>query len=211
VPGGAYPKTTPPLPREDQSPHLICGLLVPLESLSQTTSWSVQPLLHSSHLWRTHTNTQCYICSNWPHVCIPQTVYRYFWAYLFFYFLVFFLFFRFLVVGFLQQTKLTHVSFWLHIKTASRIVSCRMHAMQPQNWTKPADHHHHHFICPIIQQYAHFREYDSRRAGQQSPIRTLTAALKTFNKKQSLGVYSINNNNNNNNDRLTAFDPGQPG
>jgi len=43
-------------------------------------------------------------------------------------------------------------------------------------------HHHYHFICPIIQQYAHLREYDSRRAGQQGPIRTLTAALKTFNK-----------------------------
>jgi len=38
--------------------------------------------------------------------------------------------------------------------------------------------HHHHFICPIMQQYAHLREYDSRRAGQQGPIRTLTAALK---------------------------------
>ena len=40
---------------------------------------------------------------------------------------------------------------------------------------------HRHFICPIIQQYAHLREYDSRRAGQQGLIRTLTAALKTFN------------------------------
>ena len=39
-------------------------------------------------------------------------------------------------------------------------------------------HHHHHFICPIIQQYAHLHEYDSRRAGQQGPIRTLTAAQK---------------------------------
>jgi len=37
--------------------------------------------------------------------------------------------------------------------------------------------HHHHFICPIIQQYAHLREYDSRRAGQQGPIRTLTAYI----------------------------------
>jgi len=40
--------------------------------------------------------------------------------------------------------------------------------------------HHHHLFCPIIQQYAHLREYDSRRAGQQGPIRTLTAALKTI-------------------------------
>jgi len=39
-------------------------------------------------------------------------------------------------------------------------------------------HHHHHFICPLIQQYAHLHEHDSRRAGQQGPIRTLTAALK---------------------------------
>ena len=38
--------------------------------------------------------------------------------------------------------------------------------------------YHHHFICPIIQQYAHLHEYDSRRAGQQGPTRTLTAALK---------------------------------
>jgi len=51
-------------------------------------------------------------------------------------------------------------------------------------------HHHHFFIWPIIQQYAHLREHDSRRAGQQGPTRTLTAALKTF-KKQSLGAYSI--------------------
>jgi len=33
------------------------------------------------------------------------------------------------------------------------------------------------FICQIIQQYAaHLREYDSRTAGQQGPIRTLTAS-----------------------------------
>jgi len=41
-----------------------------------------------------------------------------------------------------------------------------------------ANHHHFHFVCPIIQQYAHLHEYDSRRAGQQGPIRTQTAALK---------------------------------
>jgi len=39
-------------------------------------------------------------------------------------------------------------------------------------------HHHHHFICPIIQQYAHLHRYNVRRAGQQGPTRTLTAALK---------------------------------
>ena len=49
-------------------------------------------------------------------------------------------------------------------------------------WVGCCIHHHHHFICPIIQQYAHLREYDSRRAGQQGPTRTLTAAPKTFNK-----------------------------
>ena len=37
--------------------------------------------------------------------------------------------------------------------------------------------HHHHFICSVIQQYAHLRKYDSTRAGQQGPIKTLTAAL----------------------------------
>jgi len=52
-------------------------------------------------------------------------------------------------------------------------------------------HHHHHFICSIIQQYAHLHEYDSRRAGQQGPIRTLTAALKRSIKTKSLGAYSI--------------------
>ena len=46
------------------------------------------------------------------------------------------------------------------------------------------------FIWPIIQQYAHLREHDSRRAGQQGPIRSLTGALETFNGKQSLGAYS---------------------
>jgi len=30
--------------------------------------------------------------------------------------------------------------------------------------------HHYHFICPIIQQYAHLHEYNSRRAGQQGLI-----------------------------------------
>jgi len=37
---------------------------------------------------------------------------------------------------------------------------------------------HRHFICPIIQQYAHLHEHNSRRAGQQGLIWTLTAALK---------------------------------
>ena len=69
-----------------------------------------------------------------------------------------------------SEIKLTHVGFRAHVKI---------------------DHHHHHVICPIIQQYAHFREYDSRRAGQQGPIRTLTDAPKTFNTKQSLDAYSI--------------------
>jgi len=35
------------------------------------------------------------------------------------------------------------------------------------------------YLRNIIQQYAHLHEYDSRRARQQGPIRTLTAALKT--------------------------------
>jgi len=38
-------------------------------------------------------------------------------------------------------------------------------------------HHRHHFTCPIIQQYAHLHRYNFRRAGQQGPTRTLTAAL----------------------------------
>jgi len=51
-------------------------------------------------------------------------------------------------------------------------------------------YHRHHFICPIIQQYAHLRRYNFRRAGQQGPTRTLTAALKRVI-KQLLGTYSI--------------------
>ena len=39
------------------------------------------------------------------------------------------------------------------------------------------------FICPIIQQYAHLRKYDSSRAGQQGPIKTLTAALKRYRRE----------------------------
>jgi len=39
-------------------------------------------------------------------------------------------------------------------------------------------HRHHHFICPIIQQYAQLHRYNFRRAGQQGPTRTLTAAVK---------------------------------
>jgi len=50
-------------------------------------------------------------------------------------------------------------------------------------------HHHHHFICPIIQQYAHLHRYNFRRAGQQGPTRTVTAALKRVI-KQLLDTYS---------------------
>jgi len=46
------------------------------------------------------------------------------------------------------------------------------------------------FICPIIQQYAHLRRYNFRRAGQQGPTRALTAALKRVI-KQLTGTYSI--------------------
>jgi len=50
--------------------------------------------------------------------------------------------------------------------------------------------HHCHFICPIIQQYAHLHRYSFKRAGQQGPTRTLTAALERLI-KQLLGTYSI--------------------
>ena len=56
-------------------------------------------------------------------------------------------------------------------------------------------HRHHHFICPIIQQYAHLREYDSRRAGQQGPIRTLAAALKRSIKTVTGCVFYHTNKN----------------
>jgi len=52
------------------------------------------------------------------------------------------------------------------------------------------NHHHHQFICPIIQQNAHLHRYNFRRAGQQGPTRTLTAALRRVI-KQLLGTYSI--------------------
>ena len=49
---------------------------------------------------------------------------------------------------------------------------------------------YHHFICPIIQQYAHLHRYNFRRAGQQGPTRILTAALERVI-KQLLGTYFI--------------------
>jgi len=51
---------------------------------------------------------------------------------------------------------------------------------------------HHHFICPLIQQYAHLHQYNFRRAGQQGQTKTLiTAALKSVI-KQLLGTcYNI--------------------
>ena len=42
----------------------------------------------------------------------------------------------------------------------------------------------------LIQQYAYFREYDSRRAGQQGPKRTLTAALNVIREMRSGGCLS---------------------
>jgi len=57
------------------------------------------------------------------------------------------------------------------------IYNCRK-SQQVKDHHHHHHHHHHHFICPIIQQYAHLRKYDSRRTGQQGPIKTLTAALK---------------------------------
>jgi len=52
---------------------------------------------------------------------IPQTVYCYFWAYLFL--LLSFSVLHFLVVGSMHQIKLTHVGFRAHVKIASRIIS----------------------------------------------------------------------------------------
>ena len=51
---------------------------------------------------------------------------------------------------------------------------------------------HHHFIWPLIQQYAHLHQYNFRRAGQQGQTKTLiTAALKSVI-KQLLGTcYNI--------------------
>jgi len=46
--------------------------------------------------------------------------------------------------------------------------------------------HHHHFICPIV---CTSTSIQLRRAGQQGPTRTLTAALKRV-MKQLLGTYS---------------------
>ena len=64
---------------------------------------------------------------------------------------------------------------------------------------------HRHFICPIIQQYAHLHEYDSRRAGQQRPIRTLTAALKRSIKTVTRCIFYHTHIH------LTALFPGLPG
>ena len=57
--------------------------------------------------------------------------------------------------------------------------------MRP-NTPPPRTNRHHHFICLIIRQYAHLHRYYFRRAGQQGPTRTPTAALKRA-LKQLLG------------------------
>ena len=43
---------------------------------------------------------------------------------------------------------------------------------------------HHHFTCPIMQQYAHLHRYNFKRAGQQGPTRTVNtnSCPKTCNK-----------------------------
>jgi len=56
---------------------------------------------------------------------IPRTVYRYFWTFPFFLLFSFSVFYI-LAVGSVRQIKLTHVSFWPHVKIASRIVSYRI-------------------------------------------------------------------------------------
>jgi len=52
--------------------------------------------------------------------------------------------------------------------------------------------HHHHFIYPTIQQYAHLHRYNFRTAGQQGPTRTLTAAIVAWstarNQKQKVEI-----------------------
>jgi len=53
-------------------------------------------------------------------------------------------------------------------------------------------HHHHLFIFSIIQQYAHLRWYNFRRAGQQGPTRTLAAALKRVIKLTGYIFYHTN-------------------
>ena len=89
----------------------------------------------------------------------------------------------------------------------SGVVSCPSCDLEPSStmWTcykcnipptcEGQLHHHHHFICRIIQQYAHLREYDSRRAGQQGPIRTLTAALKRSIKTVTACIFYHTNKN----------------
>ena len=80
-----------------------------------------------------------------------------------------------------QSLALLHV---LHINQISNIWlqtkiwdwSQRM-IMRP-NTPPPRTNRHHHFICLIMQQYAHLHRYYFRRAGQQGPTRTPTAALK---------------------------------
>ena len=44
-------------------------------------------------------------------------------------------------------------------------------------------HHHRHFICPIVQQYAHLHEYDCRRAGQQGCCHFLVDAFTLLHKR----------------------------
>ena len=51
-----------------------------------------------------------------------------------------------------------------------------------------------------------------KKAGQISESSgTMNHGFYVFLKKNIYQIFYFNNNNNNNNDRLTAFDPGQPG
>ena len=60
-----------------------------------------------------------FLLQDWLHGL--RTVYRYFWAYLFFY--LFSCFSTFYLLASFGRIKLTHVSFWARVETASRIES----------------------------------------------------------------------------------------
>jgi len=80
-------------------------------------------------------------------------------------------------------TKLNGRALMSNVATALILLSF---AFSSRSNVSQKNHHHHHFICPIIQQYSRLHRYNFRRAGQQGPTRTLTAALKRVI-KQLLG------------------------
>ena len=70
-----------------------------------------------------------------------------------------------------ETNDIAHIPLWL-VQSKPYIIISKLPALHAMS----IKCHHHHFICNEIQQHRHV--YMQQRAGQQGPIRTLTAARK---------------------------------